>query len=245
VAAGGVSTTLGAVSGGGKLANPSLGASRPIFKSSAQRAEEDQLAKGGKLVKGGLGGNGKGDRAGGAGAAAAAVGEEEMTQGLQYSVCRVQHDNPWLEAMLAEVELGQVQPQPGGAAVRDGDGYLEQLAERSQDERRRAELSGDSAAAVPTGAAGSPGATGKGDAAEEAASRSSVSVAVDAAGVTRASFVSFSGGGSRNGSGFGGSGGMSPAQLSAALSLARNVGSGIAKEVAGVSKEAIAAAATA
>jgi hypothetical protein len=92
-----------------------------------------------------------------------------MTQGLQYSVCRVQHDNPWLEAMLAEVELGQVQPQPGGAAVRDGDGYLEQLAERSQDERRRAELSGDSAAAVPTGAAGSPGATGKGDAAEEAA----------------------------------------------------------------------------
>ena len=80
------------------------------------------------------------------------------------------------------------------------------------------------------------------DAAEEAASRSSVSVAVDAFGVTRASFVSFCGG-SRTG-GFGGSGGMSPAQLSATLSLARNVGTGIAREVAGVSKEAILAAAT-
>ena len=84
------------------------------------------------------------------------------------------------------------------------------------------------------------------DAAEEAASRSSVSVAVDAAGLTRASFVSFSGGSRGPGLGSGGgSGGMSPAQLSAALSLARNVGSGIAREVAWVSKEAIVAAAAA
>ena len=86
------------------------------------------------------------------------------------------------------------------------------------------------------------------DASEEAASRSSVSVAVDALGVTRASFVSFSGGGSGSGgsgSGSGGSGGMSPAQLSAAFSLARNVGAGLAREVAGVARESMLAAAAA
>lgn len=79
------------------------------------------------------------------------------------------------------------------------------------------------------------------DAAEEAASCSSVSVAVDASGITRASFVSFSGGSGGSERGGCGVGGMSPAQLSAALSLARNVGAGVAREVAGVSKESIVA----
>ena len=97
-----------------------------------------------------------------------------------------------------------------------------------------------SAAAVPVVAPFASAVVGLAadpDAAEEAASRSSLCVAVDASGITRASFVSFCGGGER-----GGGGGMSPAQLCAALSLARNVGSGIAREVSGVAKESIMAA---
>ena len=91
-------------SGGGQLANPTL-KSRPMFQ--------------------GRGGGGSG-RGGGP-----PVGEEEMAQGLQYSVCRVQHDNPWLDEMLTAELAGegdlpgptsQRTRVPGGASVPAGAG---------------------------------------------------------------------------------------------------------------------------
>ena len=97
------------------LANPSL-TTRPVFTPAAARHSKAQGAA--------------------PPAVATAVGEEEMTMGLQHSVCRVQHDNPWLEAMLQETERNGGHGSAGHSAGR----YLEQLAERSQDERRRADL---------------------------------------------------------------------------------------------------------
>ena len=58
-----------------------------------------------------------------------------MAQGLQYSVCRVQHDNPWLESILQEVEVANTGQQNGSV-------FLEGLAQKGQEERRQAELAG-------------------------------------------------------------------------------------------------------
>ena len=90
------------LSGPVSLANPTL-KQRPLFRSSADGGANGSGANGG--------------------AGLPSEEREEMSQGLQYSVAKVQHDNPWLEAQLrAEEEAGTTAAE---------------IAEEAQDARRR------------------------------------------------------------------------------------------------------------
>lgn len=107
------------------LVNPSL-TERPLFVSAKAKAS--------RPVDGPKGGEIAGD-----------LHEQAMSQGLQYSVRRVQHDddNVWLQQILGTAA------QRGGGDDRDGD-QLRKMAEESQERRRRADNASGRLAAPPT-----------------------------------------------------------------------------------------------
>ena len=107
---GGAACASAAIGGSGGVA---LGASPPANPTLKQRPLFRSSADGG-------GTNGSGANGG---AGLPSEEREEMSQGLQYSVAKVQHDNPWLEAQLrAEEEAGTTAAE---------------IAEEAQDARRR------------------------------------------------------------------------------------------------------------
>jgi alkylated DNA repair dioxygenase AlkB len=148
----------------GTLINPSL-AARPMFTSSKKEpAEARSRPK--------RGGGGRGDAAGEGGASefAGSLHEQAMTQGLQYSARRVQHDddNPWLHQLLR-------QASGGGEWLGETDSVdaLVKMAKDGQEARRRAENDAGrllapagegstSAATVATGGTGTGAGAGAG-----------------------------------------------------------------------------------
>ena len=112
------------------LINPTLEA-RPLFVSAKTTARAKQA--------GGAGGGG--------GELAGDLHEQAMSEGLQYSVRRVQHDddNQWLHTILGQAA------ELGGGEDRDGVS-LRRMAEVSQEQRRLAENAAGKLAAPAEGA---------------------------------------------------------------------------------------------
>ena len=61
-------------------------------------------------ASGGADGGGKGEGAGAGAKLADKEREEAMAQGLRHSVCKVQHDNPWLQQMLELEQARDLRP---------------------------------------------------------------------------------------------------------------------------------------